>query len=182
MRAVLGAVVIAVVLALPASAASTDPRVFVLSQADVPKGYMFDESNSLLVPRALIDRASDEGSRRLRRSGFQAGYFARYLNSNPPYWRYVNTVAYVFREPKGARTFLPWMIRTGFAQAGGARRVDLGDEAWMYTSNSRKTGTSVVWRYGRVLAWVSCLEMTGHRTLALAQARKQQRRMAAALR
>ncbi len=64
---------------------------------------------------------------------------------------------------------------------GRARRVQLGDEAWVLTSSRDETGTYVVWRHGRVVSFVSCLQMTQHRTLALAQARKQERRIAAKL-
>ena len=52
----------------------------------------------------------------------------------------------------------------------------------MYSSSSPDGGTVVIWRYSRVVAWVMCQEMAAHRKLAIALARKQQQRIAAALR
>ena len=183
MRWLLSILVAAGMLALPALAASVDPRLFVLSQADVPSGYLFDDDNSLLFTRAQLERVPDDESRVLLRAGFQAGHFARYLNSNPPRWRYVNSGVFVFLRPKGARTYMPRLIKAEFVQRGvRPRRVSLGDEAWVYASASRAIGTSVVWRYGRVLAWVNCSQMTNHGTLARALAGKQQRRIATELR
>jgi hypothetical protein len=58
----------------------------------------------------------------------------------------------------------------------------IGAEGWVYTARSLDTGTLVLWRYGRVVALLACQEMTSHRSLALSLARKQQRRIAGALR
>jgi hypothetical protein len=166
-------------LAVPASAAVVDPRPFVLSQRDVPRGYLFDEDNSLLLSRAMVDRGTDEAARLLRRLGFQGAYFATYLNTAPPKWRFIHSGAYVFRDVSGARGFVRFARRTGltpFHQRG--RRLDLGDEAWR---SSTGDGTAVVWRTRRVVAYVSCSEMVRHRALATAHARKQQRIIAARL-
>jgi hypothetical protein len=180
MRWLLAVLVAAGAFALPASAASVDPRLFVLHQVDVPARYFFDEDNSAIISRGMVLASPDEQARLLARSGFLAAYFARYLNSDPPRWRYVNSGAYVFRRAGGAKT---WMEKLAREQGRGQTqrsKLDLGDEAWVLTSSSRRTGTSVVWRHRGVLAWVSCEQMVRHRTLALAQARKQQRRIAAA--
>lgn len=183
MRWLVAALVAAAVLALPASAAGVDPRLFALRQVDVPARYVFDEDNSLLIRRALLAGVPDESARALVRYGFVSGYLARYTNYDPPRWRYVNSVAFVFRQPQGARSYMPLLVKSWFAQASGrSRRIDLGDEALLYSSGSRTTGTAVLWRYGRVVAYVSCSQMTEHRALALAHARKQQRRIAAELR
>ena len=148
----------------------------------MPARYFFDEENSTLLPRALVTQPG-QGARILKLSEFQTGYFARYLNSDPPRWRYVTSVAYVFRQPKGARAFMSWMTDTGFAHARGRiTRVDLGEQAWMHTSPSSEIGTSILWHSGRVFALVTCSHMSRHETLALGQARKQQRRIAAELR
>jgi hypothetical protein len=183
MRLLLGVLLVAAVLAVPAGAA-VDPRVFVLSQADAPRGYLFDKDNSLLMTRAMVDSApSEKGAQALARAGFVNAYFARYTRYGPPHWSYVNSAAYAFRQPRGAESYMRWMTRTGFGKGSGPpRRIALGDEAWLYTiSSSTDTGTAVLWRHGRVVAMVSCFEMTGHRSLALAQARKQQRRIFAQL-
>ena len=133
MRSVLVLLAAAAALVVPASAASVDPRLLVLHQVDVPARYFFDEENSMLLPRALVAQPG-KGARILKQSGFQTGYFARYLNSGPPRWRYVTSLAYVFRQPKGARIFMSWVTDTGFAHAGGrVTPVDLGDKAWMHT-------------------------------------------------
>ena len=171
----------AAVLASPAGAA-LDPRVFVLSQADVPRGYLFDKDNSLLITRATVDRVpSDKGAQALARAGFVNAYIARYTSYGPSRWSYVNSAAYAFRGPSGAQTYVRWMLKTGLGNIGRPQRIALGDEAWLYTMSSTDTGTAVLWRHGRVVALVSCMEMTRHRTLALAQARKQQRRIVAQL-
>jgi hypothetical protein len=164
-------------LAVPASAASVDPRLYVLSQADVPRGYLFDEDNSLLLSKAMAERGSD--ARLLRRVGFQGAYFATYLNTAPPKWRFLHSGAYVFRDARGARAFIRYARSVGltpFNQRG--RRFDFGDEAWLHSTGD---GTTIVWRTRRVLAYVSCSEMARHRACATAHARKQQRLITARL-
>jgi hypothetical protein len=176
------AALVAAALALPASAASVDPRLFVLHQIDVPPRYEFDEDNSLLISPADVARVPGEAGKTLARSGFVTAFYAPYTNYGPPYWRYVNSAAFVFRQPNGARGYLPVVVKSWFSNRRlQARRVDLGDEALLYTSSSRTSGTAVVWRQGRVVAFVGCSHMAEHRALALAQARKQQRRIASEL-
>lgn len=181
MRVVIVAATLAMAVAsASALAAGVDPRVFVLAQADVPRGYEFDKDNSLLVTRAMVDRApTDDGARALARAGLVNGYFARYTNYGGPRWSYVNSAAFAFRQPKGAKSYLLWWMRSIARSAGPAQRIRLGNEAWLFTASSPDTGTSVLWRHGRVVALVGCLEMRRHRSLALAQARKQERRIAA---
>jgi hypothetical protein len=171
-----------VLFALPAAAA-VDPRVFVLSQADVPRGYQFDRDNSLLITRAMVDRApSDKDARALVRAGFVNAYFARYTRYGKPHWSYISSVAYAFRQSTGARGYLGWMRKSASTQGSGRpQRIALGDEAWLFTISSSDTGTAILWRHGRVVAMVSCFEMTRHRSLALAQAGKQERRVAEVL-
>jgi hypothetical protein len=170
---------IAVAVAVPASAANVNPKMFTLSQADVPSGYFFDRDNSVLLSKAAVDHASNEESRFLRSIGFEGAYFAAYLNSSPPKWRFVNSAAFVFRGASGARAFVRAARKAGqtpFTQR--AVRVRLGDEAWL-SEDASEPGSTVAWRQGRVAAYVSCREMVGHRALALALARKQQRRIVA---
>jgi hypothetical protein len=52
----------------------------------------------------------------------------------------------------------------------------------MQSVDPETPATFVIWREGRVTALVVCQLMNGHRKLALALARTQQRRIAAALR
>jgi len=163
--------------AVPSSAASVNPKLYALSQADVPKGYDFDKDNSLLLSKALVDRASNEESRLLRRLGFGGANIAAYLNTSPPKWRFVHSGAFIFRAANGARAFVRTARRTGltpFARRGD--RIQLGDEAWLY-KDTAEGGSAVAWRQGRVVAFVSCTEMADHRALALTLARTQQRRI-----
>jgi hypothetical protein len=181
MRWLCSALIAAAVFALPAAAASVDPRVFVLRELDVPARYFFDKDNSAVLSPALFERTAE--GRRLIRSGFVTGYTARYLNSGPPRWRYVKSAAYVFRGAEGAKLYHA-SIEKSFRQKGAVRRgsVGLGDGGSRYFWRAPDVGTHVLWRSGRVLAYVGCEQMTAHRTLALALAEKQQRRITAALR
>ena len=167
-------------LTVPASAASVDPKLFALSQADVPRGYAFDENNSMLLSKATVDRGANEESRFLKRHGFQGAYFGTYLNTTPPKWRFVHSGAYIFRGATGAVAFDRY-ARTKRLTPVTFRglHINLGDEAWLYTGRSATDGSAVVWRYRRVVAYVTCTDMGGHRKLALALARKQQRRIVA---
>src|ERR671914_3126371 len=103
MRWLSSALIAAAVFALPAAAASADPRAFVLRELDVPARYFFDKDNSAVLSPALFERTAE--GRRLIRSGFVTGYAARYLNSGPPRWRYVKSAAYVFRGAEGAKLY-----------------------------------------------------------------------------
>jgi len=177
----LGIVLAALILVLPASAASINPKLFVLSSADVPRGYDFDPSNSLLLSKATVDRARNEEGRLLRRAGFQGAYLATYINVAPPRWRFVHSGAYVFRDRAGVQAFLrlgksaqlPLITPRG-------HHIDFGDEAWLYRSPAPDDATTIVWRYRNVVAYVSCEEMAGQRAIVLQLARKQQRRIVAA--
>ena len=181
MRWLLAFLVAAALLPASAGSASVDPKALVLPQADVPARYLFDPGNSLAISRSFAIRAKTDGVRDLLRAGFVSGYFARYLNTGPPRWRSITSGAYLFRDLVGARKALPSMVAGMTRGLGRARRVALGDEAWVLTSSRDETGTYVVWRHGRVVSFLSCLQMTHHRALALAQARKQDRRIAAEL-
>lgn len=166
-------------LALPSSAASISPKLYALSQADVPAGYLFDQDNSLLLSKTMVDRASNEESRFLRRNGFQGAYLGTYLNTSPPKWRFIHSGAFIFRTANGARAFVREARREALPPfPRGGKRIQFGDDAWLH-QDAKTGGSTVVWRHGRVAAYVSCTEMANHRALALALARKQQRRIVA---
>ena len=165
--------------AVPSSAASVSPKLCVLTQADVPQGYVLDKDNSLPLSKATVDRASNEESRLLRRIGFMGAYLGTYLNTSPPKWRFIHSGAFVFRAADGASELVrTWRTKGPTPFSGRGERIRLGDEAWFY-KDSAKSGSAVVWRHGRVVAYVSCTEMANHRALALTLARKQQRRIVA---
>ena len=172
--------VVALGLAVPSSAASVSPKLFALSETDVPKGYFFDKDNSLLLSKATIDRASNEEARFLRSIGFEGAYLGTYLNTSPPKWRFVHSGAFVFRAEKGASAFVRTARKHGLTPftTGRGERIQLGDEAWLSQATAADE-TAVAWRQGRVVAYVSCTEMAKHRSLTLALARKQQHRIVA---
>lgn len=182
MRVLLGALVVAAVVPQAAGAASVAPRDLTLFELDAPASYLFDASNSGGFSRADFAGAQTGEAGKLVRAGFVGLYVARYMNTDPPRYRFVTSGAYLFRGAAGARTTLVSQFRSpaggGF---GPARRIRLGDEGWVRTSTSPGTGTVVFWRHGRVLAFMICSDMTRHRTLAVDLARKQQRRIASRL-
>jgi hypothetical protein len=162
--------------AVPSSAASVTPKLYILSQADVPQGYFLDKDNSLLLSKATVDRASNEESRLLRRLGFMGAYLGTYLNTSPPKWKFIHSGAFVFRAANGASELVrTWRTKVPTPFSGRGERIRLGDEAWLFKDT--EGGSAVVWRQRRVVAYVRCTEMTSHRVLALTLARKQQRRI-----
>ena len=182
MRLVFVVVAVAAVLPQAVGAASVDPKDLTLSELDAPARYTFDPSDSGGFSRADFAGSQAGEARKLVRSGFVGLYVARYMNTDPPRYRYVTSGAYLFRSAAGARSTLASQFRsTAGGGYGPARRIKLGDDGWVRTSTSRETGTVVFWRHGRVLAFMICSEMTQHRALAVALARKQQRRIAAKL-
>lgn len=172
------------VLAAPASAAQIKPRELVLQETDLPARYVLDKDNTMAFSYAQFAGRPD-APKIIKTSGFVAGYFAKYRNTDPPRWRDISSASYLFRQPLGATRYLVWMRHALERQQGpkfSRSRIELGAEAWAYTARSRDVGSLVLWRYGRVVALVACQEMTSHRSLALSLARTQQRRIAAALR
>jgi hypothetical protein len=179
-RLILLAIAVAIVQQ-PASAARVDPKAYVLGAGDAPARYDPDLDNSIALPKALA--AGDAATRRLlERAGYVSGYLVRYLNADPPRWKYVDSLAFVFRTAQGATGYLTRLDRFAREQSAGAprRAVGLGSGGWSYVSRSLDAGTRIVWRSGRVVAMLACYEMTGHRALAFELARAQQSRIAAA--
>ena len=141
----------------------------------------FDKDNSRPLPRAFM-ATNPETRRLLDRTGYVNGHVVRYLNSDPPRWRYVTSQAFIFRTAAGARVFLASLGNRLGARADRRKAVDLGDAGWSYVSASSEPGAVVAWLFGRVVGVVACQEMAGRRALSLALARKQQRRIATARR
>ena len=165
-------VLMALALAVPSSAAQRlDGRKLVLQEAEIPDTYVFDRGSSLsLVPRTR------EARREAARVGLVGGYYAVYRDVSPPFWRTIKSSATVGTNRDRARAFTKG---TGIMRARGVRRVAVGDAGWIATSGD---ATSVAWYHGRVAAQVVCEKVARHRAVALALARKQERRIAAALR
>jgi hypothetical protein len=173
--------VCAAALALPAHAAEVDPQRLVLQEDDVPKGYQLDEDNTLALPNSVLRRARPEMRSIIARSGRVNGQATRYTNYGPPHWRYIVSWVDVFRTPQGAKLYYDWYLQLLRREGSGSFRPakpPVGD-AGVEQSGGRKT--AIVWREGRAVAILSCQLMNGHRKLAHALARSQQRRIAAAL-
>ena len=151
------------------------------AEPDRRSGSLFRQGQQHDRPEQLA--AGYAGGRRIvERAGYVNGYLASYLNVDPPRWHHISSAAFVFRRAEGAKVYLAWFDKQFKEHNAAARRpVDLGDAGWIYVSSSRDRGTGVVWRFGRVVAFVNCEWMIPHRALALSMARKQQRRIAAAL-
>jgi hypothetical protein len=165
--------------AVGAQAAGIQPRTLVLQAGDVPPHYVFQQGSSGPV-RSV--GAPDE----LVRPGLKGGYYATYWADSGSS-KTIVSAAYVYRSPAGPKAALSALDRTARRNAPPSltrRSVQIGrrGNGWLYTERARDPGTAVAWRFGRVLAVVNCAAPTGHQKLALALARKQQRRMAAALR
>jgi hypothetical protein len=168
-------VAIPVLGAVPAIGASVQPKALVLQRSDVPRGYSLSNTQLLGNPgpgakasfRALA-----------KRTGRITGYYADFTHGSNE----ITSVAELFRRPAGARAYFAWYEGQLKAQGESSRsRLTLGDGGWVYRVQSTPDSTFVLWRDGRVVSSVMCHKSTGHRTLAVALARKQDRRASAAL-
>jgi hypothetical protein len=171
------AIVLAGTVVAGVSAAAVEPRALVLGQADLPPRYEFQPGSSGNV-RSV--GAPDE----LARPGLRGGYYATYWLDGASS-RTVVSAAYVYRSAEGPAAALAALDRSARRNAPGSlerRAARVGESGWMYTERGTDPGTSIAWRFGRVLAVVRCSAPSGHQKLASALARKQQRRIAAALR
>jgi hypothetical protein len=166
---------VAAVLAAGASAAEIDPRALVLHQADVPRSFELDRQSSQLIPNPGTG-ATPDFKALVARSGRVTGYYAAYQSGT----REIVSVAEVFRRPAGARIYFKWYEDRLRQQGEGSRtRAAVGDQGWRYRVRSTPRSTFVLWRDGRVVASVLAQNIGSHRTLAVALARKQDRRIAA---
>ena len=162
-------------IVVPTAGADVAPRALVLQRSDLPRGYTTDETQVLGNPGP---GATESFKELARRSGRVTGYYASYTNGS----KQVTSVAETFRKPAGARFYLKWYTDKLAREGEGARStVALGDGGFVYRVRSTKNSTFVLWRDRRVVSSVLCHAMPDHRTLALALARKQDRRATAAL-
>ena len=169
----------AAVLALPASAAEINPKTLVLQQADVPSGFRPDLQASGVRTNASESRRSGELRALLARSGRVTGYEAEFDGRDAT----IRSRTDLFRRPEGARMMLIWVDKQ--ARLSGLKglkraRVGVGAESWIYWQASASSSAVAIWRYGAAFAGVQGLGLSKAGVLALA--RKQQRRVAAALR
>jgi hypothetical protein len=165
-------------LVAPAASATVNPKALVLAENEAPRYYTFDANNSLAFSRPRAG-GTDSQSKRLLEAGIERGYIVRYLDNRA--YRYVYSTAFVFTRPAGAKRYFAQIRNSAGSHPTSRSRVDLGAEGFMYSLDAPDTGTAVAWRHGRVVASVTCAEMTRHRWLALRLARKQEQRIRATL-
>lgn len=173
-------VLVALLLAVPAGAASVDPKTLVLARSDLPAGYRLARDESGLRTNEQESKDSREARELVVRSGRLTGYEAT--------WGKPGTMAQsradLCRRPSGARILFDFVVQE-MRKSGikGLRRAPagIGAESWLYSGgDSQASGFAlVVWRYERVFAGIVGIGLT--RTFALELARKQQRRIAHAL-
>lgn len=174
---------LAVLLAVPAGTAAVDPKTLVLRQADVPAGFRLLPDQSGIRSNREIAKAGSEHRRQLERSGRVSGFFRLWQRRAPGAFVLVGSLADLCRDARGASGWLDWLDARARLQSARTqlrrRIVRIGDEGWAYSS-ARLGGTALVgWRRGRVVALVSTSGLGLGRALDLA--RRQQRRIAAAL-
>jgi hypothetical protein len=171
-------VVVAALLGAPAATAQVDPGRLVLRQADVPAGFRLQPRESGVRTNALESREA-EARRLIARSGRRIGYQTRFDRAG----RTIQSRADLCRNARGARVFLGAIddeMRKGGIRGLVRLRVGLGGGGWLYTGRVEPAFVLVVWSYRRAFAGVVTTGLSRAATLALA--RKQQRRIADALR
>ena len=169
----------ALLLALPAAAASVDPSRLVLRSADVPAGFAVDRAATRAFPNAREARENPILARPFERFGRVTGYQVSYERGSALIQARVD----VFLRADGARGFLLWYDREvrklGLADLRRSR-ARIGGGGWVYRAARPTPATSVVWSQGRVFSGVFGEGAPASRALALARA--QERRITAGLR
>jgi hypothetical protein len=175
MRAAAATISLAALLcAVPASAAPVDPRALVLQRSDVPVEFRLDPARSGVVSNSEVPTPDDPSF--VARAGRTTGYFVQYVL--PGAGSGLQSQVDLFRKPGGARMMLARVHESWLKLANGDQwgRVRIGNEGWFFGG---QVDTAVYWRHGRAAALVLGINLNKKRTIALA--RKQQRRIAAAL-
>lgn len=171
------AALLAVIVAVPATAADVHPRSFALQQADVPSGFKIDRAKTGVRSNASELRQNPELAALFARVGRVTGYSAEFRRGSA----FIGSRVDLVRGPAGARVLLAWYdreVRKSGVLALQRSRARVGAESWVFWEPSTKL-TLVAWRYKRVFAGVLGTDLTKEQTLALARA--QQRRIAVAL-
>jgi len=167
------------VLSSPAGAASVDPSTLVLRPSDVPSGFRVDRSQTGVRTNEREARNDPRLPALFRRWGRVTGYEIEFDRAGA----LINSRADVFRSDRGAAGLLAWFDREVRVQGQPpARRirVEIGAGGWLYRGKQPEPFALVVFREGRVFGGVAGIRDA--RKLVVGLARKQQRRIAAALR
>jgi hypothetical protein len=164
----------------PAGAAQVDPKGLLLRQSDLPAGFRLLPDQSGPRPnRELVSGGADH-ARQVQRSGRVSGYVRIWNLRTRDDAQLISSLADLCRTASGADVWLAWLdarARLQSAQLGHMRqRLRIGDEGWAYSDQDSAT---VGWRQGRAVALLSTWGPGLRKALALARA--QQRRIAAAL-
>jgi hypothetical protein len=180
MRLLLAAFVYCVFVAVPASAATVDPRALVVGPTDVPAGFRID-ANATGVRTNALEAREFPATRPLFTSWKRVtGYQARFLRGS---WT-IEARVDLFRGADGARRMFEYVdleARRAGLKGQKRSRVRIGTEGWVHwVSSPSSKFTLVVWRNGRVFSGVMGRGISRDRTLVLA--RVQQQHIAAALR
>ena len=179
MRFALITLVVLPVIALPAAAATVDPKQLVLAPTDVPAGFRLDRAETGIRTNELEAKEYPETRAPFRRWRRVIGYQASYRGKDASR---IEARADLFRDAAGARQLQDWADRE-YRRSGisGLRRSHAGVGAGgvVFWGGGHAGHAFVLWRYGRVWAGIAGIGLGKERTLALARA--QQRRIAAVL-
>jgi hypothetical protein len=177
---ILGVVVVALLLAIPAGAASVDPKTLVLARSDLPAGYRLNRDESGLRTNERESKDGREARELVVRSGRITGYEATWGKREIT----LDSRADLCARSSGARILFDFVVQE-MRKSGikGLRRAPagVGADSWIYSGGDAQASgfALVVWRYHRVFAGIVGVGLS--RTLALELARKQHRRIARAL-
>jgi hypothetical protein len=178
MRATILALLVGAVVALPAGAAEVDPAMLVVGPTDVPGGYRLVRSESGLRTNTAAAREIPELAHLFRKWGRVTGYQRIFDRGE----RSIEARVDLFRSPAGAGSMFAWSeIQIYSSGAGGVRvrKAGIGTESLIASAASPSAETYAYWRHGRAWAALGGPGLT--RATVLTLARKQQRRIAAAL-
>jgi hypothetical protein len=177
MRPVVCSVLVALVAA-PALASGVDPSALALRQADVPAGFTLDRSQSGARSNAIEAKESPDAGRFFARWHRVTGYQTVWKRRD----QRIEARADVFTNAAGSEKLLAWTdreVRRSGIKGISRARARIGAGGWIYRGGFEGQ-TVVIWRYRHVWAGVGGRAMGSALTLDLA--RRQQRRIAAALR
>lgn len=167
------AIVIAAVFALPASAATIQPRNLAVAASDVPAGFRIDPTETGVRTNERDIREFPSAREYFTRWQRLIGYQAAYGRGSAR----IEARSDVFRTARGARSMLA-RIDLDARKAGlrGQRREQLSIGAGGFVHSVGSAYTFVIWRQGRVFAGVVGKGISRRLTIRLARA--QERRIA----
>jgi hypothetical protein len=172
-------------VAAPALGAGLDPSKLVLTARDAPRGFVLDRDDSGVRTNEHEAEGNAKTRALIARMGRVTGYESEW--EQEPHrspLRALLSRADVFRDAGGARMYVRFSSGQ-FARFGAKglerRPVQIGEQGFVLSGGGAADGVVwVVWRSGRVAGSVAGWNVARDTVVTLA--RKQQRRIAAALR